>query len=597
MRRTFFIILLCLPLLSNSQESKFSNIINNETLLVGIGEHRDFDRADQIALKDLISQISVSVEGSFKTIVQESNNDLREFTESVIESYSSSILTNAERKIETLQDGTYRVYRYIAKKDKNRIFNDRKAKIQSYCTQGLRAEDVNDTDIALRDYYWALVLLRSHPDRGQIYHEIKGEQILLSVWLPQHIQQLLTDIRLIPTNTTAGQENAAIYITASNSSGAITNLGLKYFDGAEFIEASVKDGRGVLYIPETYRKSASKIDAMIDYQFLHLLGDFPLDKEVKSVIKNVFVPFNNHTDVLLKQNKEKVFMPEIEKITDSSDQYLSELTQSVIDAIQTRDLESIRDLFTEQGYEQFSKIMHYGNVQLYEGEHPVHFVRFGERTLIRTIPLVFELTDRNRRVIYDSICPIVEDGKIAWVNFAINDRDAEDAIRRGEIKNDLQERLVSLTFMEYYKTVFMLKDIDRIGEIFRDDAVIFVGYVKGTTKSQTNLADQVQHSISLHGHDVEMVEYDKQTYLDRLEKAVFINPFVNIQFSDMMIERRSEKSPIFAIQLHQDYYSTNYADDGYLLLYTDNSDSSAPKIFFRCWQPEKFVDISDIRIE
>lgn len=118
MRRTFFIILLCLPLLSNSQESKFSNIINNETLLVGIGEHRDFDRADQIALKDLISQISVSVEGSFKTIVQESNNDLREFTESVIESYSSSILTNAERKIETLQDGTYRVYRYIAKKIK-----------------------------------------------------------------------------------------------------------------------------------------------------------------------------------------------------------------------------------------------------------------------------------------------------------------------------------------------------------------------------------------------------------------------------------------------------------------------------------------------
>jgi len=82
--------------------------------------------------------------------------------------------------------------------------------------------------------------------------------------------------------------------------------------------------------------------------------------------------------------------------------------------------------------------------------------------------------------------------------------------------------------------------------------------------------------------------------MQRLEQIAFRNPFVNIQFSELEIVRRSDSPPVFGIQLRQNYYSTNYADEGYLLLFTDNSDTNAPKIFFRCWQPEKFLEISDL---
>ena len=47
---------------------------------------------------------------------------------------------------------------------------------------------------------------------------------------------------------------------------------------------------------------------------------------------------------------------------------------------------------------------------------------------------------------------------------------------------------------------------------------------------------------------------------------------------------------IYGIQIKQDYYSTNYADKGYLFLMIDLNDSINPKIYVRTWQPEKNDD-------
>jgi len=590
------IISLLLPLAALSQPADIAAIVKSPSYLVGVGEDRDFDRADRAALGDLISQISVSVESDFKDVKVETGESLSSYTQSIVRSYSNAVLTNAERKIETLKGGRYKVYRYIRKEEKGRIFADRETKIREYVKTALRAEDVNDFDIALRSYYWALVLLNSHPDRNRInFTANSGATPLLSVWLPTKIEIMLKGVKIRAENSVTGSGNTAVYISAENQKGKIANLNLKYFDGAEFIEASIKDGKGVIYLPKDYAETVKSVDAMVDYQFLDLLGDYPMDEEVKAVAASIFVPFDNHTDIPIRDAEEKSFDPVIKDSREVNDSTLFEMTSAVVEAIKSGKLEDAREQFSDAGFEQFEKLMTYGKVSLYEGEHPIQFVKFGDRTLIRTIPLVIQLTDRNKRVIYDDICPIVENGKIVWVNFAINDRDAEDAIGRGDATGDLNERLLCLTFMEYYKTVFTLKDLDRVADIFRDDAIIFVGYVKGRTSVPTELTESVRKSVE--GKNFELQKLTKDEYLERLRTKTFRNPFVNIQFSELEIVRRSESKPIYGIQLHQDYYSTNYADKGYLLLFTDNSDSTAPKIFFRCWQPEKFIDVSDIKIE
>ena len=77
------------------------------------------------------------------------------------------------------------------------------------------------------------------------------------------------------------------------------------------------------------------------------------------------------------------------------------------------------------------------------------------------------------------------------------------------------------------------------------------------------------------------------------------NKFVNIDFSDLEIVRMSENPPVYSFQLFQDYYSSNYADKGYLLVFTDYSENLEPKIFFRYWQPGKLSPnkINEIRSE
>ena len=587
-----------IPTLLLAQSAEIKALIRDSDYLVGQGQAHNLDRADRQALADLSSLISVTIKSEFLMVTKELNLDSDEYAEFVVKSYSSAIFVGAERKSEILKNGDYFVIRYMPKADKNKIFRERKAKVKSYVKAGRAAEDVNDFDIALRNYYWALALLKSHPEGNNIYYESGGDSVLLTVDLPLKIEGLLRGVRLKAENITSGSNYKVVNVSAENDRGRIANLNLKYFDGEEFLPVAIKDGKGALYLPIDYLDNVGEINATIDYEFNGVLGGRALDEDVKMVIEQVFIPFDNQKAISIEGASKKAQKPEIKTTkaeeTDEPEELVG-MTQRLLDAIESRDFESVRDDFSEDGFEQFMKIMDYGNVSLYQGEQEVKFVPFGGQTLIRTIPLTIQLTDQSRKIIHDDICPIVEDGKIVWTNFALNDHDAQDAIRRGETMGDLNERLTCLTFMEYYKTIFALKDIDAIANIFRDDAIIFVGRPIGSAPVPKYLGEAVQKVINMK--EFELVKFSKEEYLGNLESKVFCNPFVNIQFSEMMIDRRSESKPVFGIQLRQDYYSTNYADVGYLLLFTDNSDSLKPKIFFRCWQPEKFVDMYDITID
>ncbi len=582
----FVIYILIFPMLAIASDMDI--ILKSNAYLVGRGENVDFDRADQRALADLISQISVTVESEFKDVIRETDKDLKSFAESIVTSYSSAILANVEKKTDKLKNGAWVVYRYIKKADKNKIFRLRKEKIIYYVKTGLRAKDVNDFDIALKSLYWALILLKSHPEKNEIYYSDGEEKHPLNILLPVEIKGMLDVVKLNVSNIVESSGSNAVYIKAFNDKGRINNMKLKYFDGESMIPANIKDGKGAIYLPSNYCKSVAEVDAAVDYMFNDLLGDNPEDEEVKMVSGYISIAFDNNKSISLKKAPKKSVQPEIQKTENRGEEELASITQALLDAIKTRNFRAVEEYFSPEGYRQFKNIMNYGKVRLFEGEHSIHFVPFGDRMMIRSIPIVTQLTDRHKRVVHDDIVPIIEDGKIVWTNFAINDRDAQDAIERGEQCEDLQERLTCLTFMEYYKTIFALKDLAKITEVFTDDAVIFVGYVKNTEEIDPKLKDLVRANLS--EENFEKQRLTKTDYINRLRTKAFVNPFVNIQFSDMEIIRRSETPPIFGIQLYQDYYSTNYADTGYLMLLTDNTHPKEPRIFFRYWQPERITD-------
>ena len=137
--------------------------------------------------------------------------------------------------------------------------------------------------------------------------------------------------------------------------------------------------------------------------------------------------------------------------------------------------------------------------------------------------------------------------------------------------------------MEYYKTAYCLKRIDYLESIFDENALIIVGKVLKKAKQLEGVY------YNLDANKIEYIRLSKYEYLDRLKRVFASNEFVNIHFQDNEVKRKADEK-VFGIQISQYYYSTNYADKGYLFLMVDLKDSLNPKIYVRTWQPEKDSD-------
>jgi hypothetical protein len=139
-----------------------------------------------------------------------------------------------------------------------------------------------------------------------------------------------------------------------------------------------------------------------------------------------------------------------------------------------------------------------------------------------------------------------------------------------------------INFMENYKTAYALKRLDYIESIFSDNALIITGSVV-----------KVKPSAEFQYSNNQIVKYNKMSkeqYLRNLQHCFKSNEFINLRFADNTVRQSGKGGEIYGIQIKQDYFSTNYGDTGYLFLLIDLTDSIAPVIHVRTWQPEKNAD-------
>lgn len=160
-----------------------------------------------------------------------------------------------------------------------------------------------------------------------------------------------------------------------------------------------------------------------------------------------------------------------------------------------------------------------------------------------------------------------------------------DAVRRRQILN----------YCEHLRTAYTSKDIDFLRQVFSDEALIIVGNVVKASKESGKLSADSRVSYALH---------TKRDYLSRLSKVFAVNKQVDVKFSDFRIMRHPTKDGIYGVSLRQRYHSDRYADDGYLFLLWDFTNTSMPLIHVRTWQPsatvsgsDGVVDISDFNLE
>lgn len=580
---TLLIIGLCLSL------SLFSQSIDEikadrQTYIWGEGNGLTISRADQEALGSLISQISAQVEGKFSLLKEENNENFSEKYNAVINTYSSATLNNTERIIVSNEPDA-KVFRFIKRSEIDKVFNQRKQKIKEFASFAKEAEQNNQIADALRYYYWALTLLKSHPDGDAIsYKDDMGREFLLATWLPVQLNNVFANLSFAVREKIPDETYTTFILDITYKNNPVVNLDYSFFDGRDMSNLiSAKDGRGIIELSKLAADSKT-IQLKAEYIFER---EALINRELGEVMKQIEpIPFRKSyfNLSLIEQDKVKAIEKVEEKlasygISEVKDKSKQQATiESIIDAIKKGDYNSVKKEFTQTGFQSFEKLITYGNAKIIDASK-LKFIQFNDQTICRSITMSFHFKN-NKQFIEDIVFNFDGDGKISNLAFALSQTALEDIIRK-KVWNE-KDRLVLVSFLEHYKTAYALKRLEYIESIFADDALIITGsVVKVSSSGDTRFKDN------------KIIKYNRQTkeqYIKNLRYSFTSKEYINLKFEDSEIRKAGKGGDIYGVQIKQNYYSSNYGDTGYLFLMVDLNNPDLPIIHVRTWQPEKNAD-------
>lgn len=588
-----FILLCCFCLYAVSYET----IKNNPEYLYGVGIAENMEKANHLALNDLITKISVNVSSQFTNVSTDNGSTSSDTSELIIKTYSSTTLNNVGKLEQEQADGKCQVVRYIEKQKMHELFENRKNLLFELIGQGLTAEKNMRIGDALKYYYWSFALLKTIPEYIRISYDFPqtGNKLCLT-WLPEKINQLLSGVKvsLSYVRNEEGSNIACIEFYCKYNELPVDMLDYKYRAGSYWSQRiSLRDGLGFADIEKDLLKDLSSVLIGIEYKYIE---NSKVIDEVWQVLNGLPTPdFNNQCSLELKERPVKKETPEPVKVEKES--LLSEkkalqyqtVLQKICQAIEKKDYPSVQSLFTENGYNQFLKIISYGQARLFKDPLAnVNYVLSDNRVIARSVPMRFKFKSAQNMFVEKVYFSFSENGLIDELGFTLSNRSQQDILNKTQAWGSFNTKMTLLEFMERYKTAYCLKDGDYINSVFSENALIIIGRV---LKPELDPERKIKPS-----EKIQYVRYTKQDFITNLRRAFQSNEFINVQFEESNV-RRMENEPVYGIQLYQSYTSSSYADKGYLFLMIDLNDEKKPVIYVRSWQPKKNPDGSVIGLE
>ena len=604
MHKTIWMILmLLLPLTSLAQtaEERAEQMKANAEYICGEGWGDTYNSADQAALADLISKISLNISNSFEIKEEEFNTnssfDSKTAITSVMNSYAQATLTNTFNLVISNTPQTH-VLRYIRKSEVNKIFDERKEKVFDYVRSAMRAEEKAKIDDALRNYYWAFAMVRSLQYPNSVKMTIDGVQRLLVTWIPQQIEEIMSNL----STKIASKDGNEINLFIKYKGEPVTSLDYTYFDGQTWSNLySAKDGMGIVEL----RPGVEINSLQLKYEYEYA-DQCQIDKELESVMqlfkgtsfKNASVYINNlDKKSAVSSEAKKEFEKSVKTESAANLETLSKVENEkelagimtrVINAIKAKDYDSVSDCFSEDGLEMYKKLLNYGQARLL-GDPQFSFYTMGKRVVCRSIPMAFSFKNNRRKFVEDVTFTFDENKKIECVAFGLGSQAKTDIFNKGVGAWSDYAKMVIATFLENYKTAFTLKRLDYLESVFDDNATIITGHI---IKKAPKVAMEGESFINSNNKLIKYTRQTKSEYMRKLKMCFQSNQFINIRFADNDVVKMGAGGETYGIQIKQDYYSTNYGDHGYLFLMVDFNDPDNPSIKVRTWQPDRNPNIN-----
>ena len=602
-KTVWMILMLLLPLTSLAQtaEERAEQMKANAEYICGEGWGDTYNSADQAALADLISKISLNISNSFEIKEEEFNTnssfDSKTAITSVMNSYAQATLTNTFNLVISNTPQTH-VLRYIRKSEVNKIFDERKEKVFDYVRSAMRAEEKAKIDDALRNYYWAFAMVRSLQYPNSVKMTIDGVQRLLVTWIPQQIEEIMSNL----STKIASKDGNEINLFIKYKGEPVTSLDYTYFDGQTWSNLySAKDGMGIVEL----RPGVEINSLQLKYEYEYA-DQCQIDKELESVMqlfkgtsfKNASVYINNlDKKSAVSSEAKKEFEKSVKTESAANLETLSKVENEkelagimtrVINAIKAKDYDSVSDCFSEDGLEMYKKLLNYGQARLL-GDPQFSFYTMGKRVVCRSIPMAFSFKNNRRKFVEDVTFTFDENKKIECVAFGLGSQAKTDIFNKGVGAWSDYAKMVIATFLENYKTAFALKRLDYLESVFDDNATIITGHI---IKKAPKVAMEGESFINSNNKLIKYTRQTKSEYMRKLKMCFQSNQFINIRFADNDVVKMGAGGETYGIQIKQDYYSSNYGDHGYLFLMVDFNDPDNPSIKVRTWQPDRNPNIN-----
>lgn len=231
--------------------------------------------------------------------------------------------------------------------------------------------------------------------------------------------------------------------------------------------------------------------------------------------------------------------------------------------------------------------------KLWENEH-FHCVEeeVVERLLIthsgyqvRGIPLIVKTANDGEELGYqEAVINFDANGVIVSLYYTINP-ELYSHLRMNRLQDkrfevtDLKDRMMILDYVEHFRTAYNQKDLKFLRQVFSDDALIIVGRVIKTKKTE----------VIPTGNKLIYSTQTKHEYLNNLERVFKGARYIKVNFDDITIVAHPTIKGIYGVTVHQKWNSGSYRDEGYVFMMWDFRNPDAPQIHVRTWQPD-FID-------
>ena len=600
MRRVYYALLILFVSSNALIAQSVNEIKESDEYLSGEGWGESLKAADNAALQDLISKISVSVESQFENIEEEMSDqngiDSRSACRSVVNTYSQATLQNTQRIVIENEPDAH-VFRYVKRSEVDKIFESRRLKVFDMVASAARAVEKGKIDDALRYYYWSYCLLQSIPGANAVT-DANGH--VLTHWIPEQMNEVFGGVKAYKVN----EQDGVAEIRVMYNGQPVTSMDYTYFDGMDWSSLyGAKDGRGFVELRPGMTTENLKIKCEYEYS-----GEAHIDKEISIVVnvmkgrvfRNAYVMVEgnvgNKSDKALNvASEQKTTTNDLQVVgqeeqagkqsitllsAEESDAYHKSIV-TVVAAIKSGNYASAEECFTEDGRDMYRRLISYGNARIM-GELSCLYYKIGEEEVAcRSIPMSFSFRNNGRKFVEDVTFTFNKEGKIDYLAFALDEKSTTDILQHSMWSE--YARKVLAEFLENYKTAYALKRLDYIRSIFDDNAVIITGKV---VTRQNTVSGEVGGEY-LNNKFVQYTRQGKEQYMRNLERCFNSNEYINIRFANNDVVKAGVGGEVYGIQIKQDYYSTNYGDTGYLFLMVDLNDPKQPIIKVRSWQPER----------